>query len=447
MAIISLQQAEDIRQRCERESSLQASLRVDLPEDVSYLAVPCLVNLSTALHLSGDTKQGLQVLEAALDLDPRSGDVLNNLVVLLSHEATPHSVDHAETCIKRALSLHRKDPRYYNTYANFVLLVQQQPLAAALDVLFEGLEEVPDCESSSLLLHIGNLLASGDTLTQQNEALDYFERAVSADPQNGRAVAVLAAAVERRAEHESRPSSVRLLPDKEADEEGRRNRDMEQAIEYPETMGRSTVGMHVLREEEGGEEKEEEEEKEKEKEETRHSDKGKKVRFIPQQHSLSHLPSEGSSSSLATTTSSRVGAEQDPARMSAQRRTSSLNSFHFYDDATPPSSQSIPVSSSSSSSSSSVTNSFLIEGMLSKKSGKRGIWQERYVQLSEGRQALEWFSNKSCAQQGSQANNSLSLREVEGVSYEAGKAMARDDSAVPLSPPSASFYVLVESGR
>ena len=183
----------------ERDSLLrQSTYRGSFDEMNTSVLVPCMINLSTALHFFGDNSGGLEVLEEAITIEPSNVDVLNNIVVLLSYDTTPEAYNVAERYMQRALKLHKTNPRLYITYSDFVIKIKKRPLSVALNILFDGLEEVSPQDSCLLYIHIGELLAGSTSKEEQYEAVDYFELAVNSDPQNSRALAMYSVALQFR---------------------------------------------------------------------------------------------------------------------------------------------------------------------------------------------------------------------------------------------------------
>lgn len=146
--------------------------------------VPALLALGQCRLGTGDTGPALEAFERAARLDPENPLVHFHVGNALAEQARerPSLEAEARSAYERALTLH---PRHAETYLNYAALLArgEQGLAAALELLVRaraaGVED-PDIETEIGLIE----LARGS----RSLARVAFERAVSLDPRQGRAL-------------------------------------------------------------------------------------------------------------------------------------------------------------------------------------------------------------------------------------------------------------------
>ena len=148
--------------------------------DVKSDHIQALINLATTFYCTNDMEHAKSLYESALGLEPSNIEAANNLALLYAQCGTKDELELAEFKIKYAITCSREDPRLYLTYAEILMSVND--IERAIDILFQGLKDVPTQESSDLNMKIGELLFLKNA--EKSEAIEYFQEAIGIDPRN-----------------------------------------------------------------------------------------------------------------------------------------------------------------------------------------------------------------------------------------------------------------------
>jgi tetratricopeptide (TPR) repeat protein len=148
--------------------------------DIQSDHILCVINLATAFYCTDNMDHAKSLYECALSLEPSNIEAANNIALLSAQSGTKSEFELAEFKIKYAITCRSVESRLYLTYAEILMSVND--VDRAIDILFQGLKEVPYQESSDLNLKIGELFFLKNY--DKTEAIEYYQLAIDINPRN-----------------------------------------------------------------------------------------------------------------------------------------------------------------------------------------------------------------------------------------------------------------------